>query len=510
MIFYFVFCSYQSYGIINILLIDIGIKKNLTQIVQTIHECCGENKITQASLKILDRTMINELIKDIGNRAIFLDYWTKNICVIPKKSANGIGIRINYLYPNLDEAPDITQKNANGAFAKQYSFRSIDEILKENTEGQRILDFFAARKKLFNRHRNKLCHLLLEEAERNKLRVDNDVSQLLAKRIVNRFDGEVETTYFKSPVKKRDSTKNKSEPASGKLISIRNNRTTRGTTHKKTLEDAEHSNENEDPQTQSRVLEHWLTSSPLRLEEILSLNTDDLFEIFQEWSLYKHPSGSELIRIDFKCGKFSNANLAYELWMQFIALLREHADLNKKDNVLYQYLRLIDSTDEEITQDARVAASLMALSHFLPPKFSKKYDKESGYKPSVQSAKETMVRMPTISGDLSSARTEVIQQAAKMREKVQPYIIIVGELKAINDIFVNVDDTLYQVSSVLEAIEICFKAFFVFNLEFPYDSEHLRLLFQRGIYDITTDHDVDYPFLSHILDKLPKLTDANA
>ncbi|KAJ8669417.1 hypothetical protein QAD02_000676 [Eretmocerus hayati] len=325
--------------------------------LETLIDTFKRNKITQASLKILDRTMINELIKDIGNRAIFLDYWTKNICVIPKKSANGIG------------APDTTQKNANGAFAKQYSFRSIDEILKENTERQRILDFFATRKKFFNRHRNKLCHLLW---------VDNDVSQFLAKRIVNCFHGEVQTTYFKSPVKKRDSTENKSEPASGKLISIRNNRTTRGITHKETVEDAEHSKGNENPQTQSRVpkirfaknwvknnqapcktvLEHWLTSSPLRLEEILSLNTDDLFEMFQEWSLYKHPSGSELIRIDFKCGKFSNANSTYELWMQFIALLHQHADLNKKDNVLYQYWRLIDSTDEEITQGIPIAMKI--------------------------------------------------------------------------------------------------------------------------------------------------------
>ncbi|KAJ8674205.1 hypothetical protein QAD02_014671 [Eretmocerus hayati] len=483
-----------------------------------------KNNITQASLKMLDRTMIDELIKDIGYRAVFLDYWSKNICVTPKNPVNR----------NTNNA---TQKIPNECSAKHYTFRSIDEILNENTEGKRVLDFYTSCKKLKNKHRNRLCHSLLEEAEKNNLRVDNDVAHFLAVKVVQRFNGEVLETYFKAPVKKCNSTKNKSEPAAGKLITIRNNRKTRETSHQKTLKnDKGHHKENENQPISNNavkivvtekirianewlsnnqapwktVLEHWETGSPLRLEEILALDSDDLSEIFAKWELYKHPSGSELIKIDFKYGKFSKIVITYDLWMEFITIVRQHADLNESDNILYEYLKLVDSTDEETGQGEKVAASLMALAHLVPPKFSKKFTRKEGYKPSVRSAKGTMVQNVSISGDLSRVRAEVVEQAAKRREKIQPYIIIVGELEAISDIYVNVDNVLYQVSSVLEAIDICFKVFFVFHLQFPYDSQHLWLMIQRGVYGITTDYDSEFPFMSHILDKLIKPTDASA
>lgn len=67
-----------------------------------------------------------------------------------------------------------------------------------------------------------------------------------------------------------------------------------------------------------------------------------------------------------------------------------------------------------------------------------------------------------------------------------------------SDIFISVDNTLYKVSSALKAIDLCFKIFQIFDVEYPIESAHIWLLLQRVLYDYKS-----------ILDKMtPNITKA--
>lgn len=88
---------------------------------------------------------------------------------------------------------------------------------------------------------------------------------------------------------------------------------------------------------------------------------------------------------------------------------------------------------------------------------------------------------------------------------LQPYIIFVGAIDSIKEIYVSLDDVLYTVSDIIEAIDICFKSFHVFQLNYPISSAHLWILIQRGIYDFTTKWDSVFTNIEFILNKLKNL-----
>lgn len=76
--------------------------------------------------------------------------------------------------------------------------------------------------------------------------------------------------------------------------------------------------------------------------------------------------------------------------------------------------------------------------------------------------------------DITKVQEEKRKAAADLGITLQPFIIAVGLSKAdISDIFISVDDTLYKVLSALKAIDLCFKIFQVFDVEYPIESTHI-------------------------------------
>lgn len=76
------------------------------------------------------------------------------------------------------------------------------------------------------------------------------------------------------------------------------------------------------------------------------------------------------------------------------------------------------------------------------------------------------------------------QEAIESQETLQPFMILLGPLKNISAIYVIVDLIKYQVDSVLEALDLTFKIFFVSHCEFPSASCHIWLFLQKTCYDI--------------------------
>ena len=88
-------------------------------------------------------------------------------------------------------------------------------------------------------------------------------------------------------------------------------------------------------------------------------------------------------------------------------------------------------------------------------------------------------------------------------KSVQPYIIVTGPSSTeLNHFYISVDQVLYELSSVMEAVNICFKTFHVFCLEYPLESEHMWLIFQKGLFGFKTKYDSNFAHAETIIHAL--------
>jgi len=92
---------------------------------------------------------------------------------------------------------------------------------------------------------------------------------------------------------------------------------------------------------------------------------------------------------------------------------------------------------------------------------------------------------------------------SQMNLTMQPFIIVVGlEITSIDKIYVRLDKTMYEIPSVLKAVDVLFKIFITFNACYSKECENFWYLIQWSIYEIYTSSDQKIPFVCNILNKL--------
>lgn len=85
---------------------------------------------------------------------------------------------------------------------------------------------------------------------------------------------------------------------------------------------------------------------------------------------------------------------------------------------------------------------------------------------------------------------------------IQPFIIICGTTFKPKEIIIFFDCIKYKMFSFISAIDICFKIFHIFNLEYPVESYTVWLFIQKYFYDINTKYDKACHTLGQILSDL--------
>lgn len=76
------------------------------------------------------------------------------------------------------------------------------------------------------------------------------------------------------------------------------------------------------------------------------------------------------------------------------------------------------------------------------------------------------------------------------KKPIQPVIIIVGTILEPKDIVVYFDGVKYYINTYIEAIDISFKIFNIFNLQYPIASNLVGSFIQKYFYKIITKYDV--------------------
>lgn len=85
---------------------------------------------------------------------------------------------------------------------------------------------------------------------------------------------------------------------------------------------------------------------------------------------------------------------------------------------------------------------------------------------------------------------------------IQPFILICGTPYKPKEIIVFFDFIKYKLFSIVSAIDVCFKIFHIFNLEYPVQSSIVWLFIQKYFYMLNTKYDKAYDTLGQILSDL--------
>lgn len=79
-----------------------------------------------------------------------------------------------------------------------------------------------------------------------------------------------------------------------------------------------------------------------------------------------------------------------------------------------------------------------------------------------------------------------ILKIASLKLSNQPFIVVVGTLHNIKEIMIRIDDNTYKVKSIIEAIDLLFKIFYVMNVEYPFACRSTWTFIQEFFYKIPT------------------------
>lgn len=83
----------------------------------------------------------------------------------------------------------------------------------------------------------------------------------------------------------------------------------------------------------------------------------------------------------------------------------------------------------------------------------------------------------------------------------QPQVLVLGASMLAEDCayYCIIDDTIYQLDGLLKAVDVCFKTFFVYNIEYPVPCRSVWTFIQRAIYGIQTPFDALSPRVIDIM-----------
>lgn len=101
---------------------------------------------------------------------------------------------------------------------------------------------------------------------------------------------------------------------------------------------------------------------------------------------------------------------------------------------------------------------------------------------SVSDSQEGFALIAT-SNEEMEAKIKLLQL---QKRSIQPRLLIIGDIYDIKSISIYFDKLKFPSLTILEAFDNLFKLFFVFNLEFPQESEVFYNFVQSVLYDMPT------------------------
>ncbi|KAK4876673.1 hypothetical protein RN001_009179 [Aquatica leii] len=192
-------------------------------------------------------------------------------------------------------------------------------------------------------------------------------------------------------------------------------------------------------------------------------------EIMEKLPFYKNPSGFRLIDIDFQAsfrrdGLLTNWENIFNKLLLFLTTENHIKDRNVKSTLV----KMIKNNT--ISENGRNAALIWALhGYFVPTNGVIRKDatgKKSIIKFTIKDSQESVIFMG------GQEVGDQINHLKRTKLSLQPSIYYVGDsIFDIRDIFINFDNIRFQFTNIIRSLDICFKIIYLFDMQFPTESE---------------------------------------
>ncbi|XP_037820789.1 uncharacterized protein LOC119609869 isoform X1 [Lucilia sericata] len=412
-----------------------------------------DERITIEVLKILSPIPIAKLFSDlpVGDQAIFetnLKKWMQSL------ETSDV---------DLSTSTNVTQK----------IICSVKEILKTTYNGQEIYAFYKKNGKLYDEQRNLLISTITKYIESHGIDCSLSECTELEKEICSLFPTEEMEFYTNG---KRGNKLANHKRVAKDTFKCKNQ------IPDKIENDVEDNYDlilmylRDEKTTAEDFCLYWKQCAPLRFKQMK--DSKKTSEILKLWPEFKKPSAWQLIDVDFKI-KFPNAKNLFERWSQLgdkmLTLLKQKVS----SAFVSQKLLELDAHNEE----SKTFAVLWYLHYIFPPNQKVNTD-PSGSKIRKKFSIADSQNGFAILADSSQELETKIKLLQLQNRCIQPKLLIVGQFPSIKSINIYLDNIRYPFCNILKAFDILFKLFFVFNLQYPEESELFYNFIQNCFYDI--------------------------
>ncbi|KAB0790100.1 hypothetical protein PPYR_15581 [Photinus pyralis] len=382
---------------------------------------------------------------------------------------------------------------------------NLKELLLSNALGRVLLLKGQKNKKLTFADRNCLSEIIISYFLNKNIKLDNSSISCLAEKIVEVFSDEKRETYYVSPITKRRSLTNKPITAKGKLIDKYRNRTY---ALKKALGITKPTEQPHDIEIPSReavdsqiwlkhnveprdeVLVHWTNSFNIRANRTALSSIENFFT---DWPILETQWAPDLVDYDFR-QMFQVDIDIQEAFLTFFDRLLEA----KRKQLSAIDATLLELLNTEITQDSKNAIKIHLISSLIPPRSSTRI-KRQVWKPSSKEARDGLLLHVLTPADLSDAKQKRTDYYYNKGLTIQPYMVLVGPtLGNVSSFYVVVDNHTYKLSSVLSALDFCFKVHHVLDAQYSFECRHLWYVIQWYVYNLKTKNDLKIPYVQNI------------
>ncbi|CAH1176704.1 unnamed protein product [Phaedon cochleariae] len=490
-------------------------------------EVFQDNEITIEILPKLTDSYIKELIPNIGMRVRFMENFKKyfgnaepsfyqnntldNIDIsfsdILSESNSTASVSTNIssevLIPIENREISLHSREQLDSYRIVFPEFDLRTLLITSPLGNSVLTFYDANKILDNTRRNRMVDIIMKHMFKYHVthRLKHEDYNIITAKIITLFLTEATQTYYIPSVKKKDSFNRNSIAARGKLVDKARNLVHRSgvSTRKRKIGSSSEvpakitTFTEEDVESQrflrtrsepwEEIVQHWNKTFHLRRSE--SERSLSLF--LTKWPILEDPRADTLIDCDFD-RLFPNRGLHFfGNWHNFF----DGVIVARKGSNRYDEIEEI--LEEDVNENCKLAVHLLNIAKLVPPKGRKSIGKGKFWKFTVQECTDSIICHAKNPSDIPEI-VEVQKKSALAKSvMVQPYLIVEGhDVRDIKNIYIVIDSVRYHFASLTKAFDVCFKAFHVFNAEYPPQSEHIWQLIAHIIYKLPLEKTTSY------------------
>ncbi|XP_031329430.1 uncharacterized protein LOC116179317 [Photinus pyralis] len=242
------------------------------------------------------------------------------------------------------------------------------------------------------------------------------------------------------------------------------------------------------------VQEHWKKSHSFRFATNITSGIS-IFDYFEKFIALKLPTGILLLEDDFNRLHPDKKDKLFEHWTNIseaiiVLAKRKNCPLIKQ---LIESINNLDSASYRVKEHL----SLLLFPLIFPNIYRKIKGKQTPNFSKIE-IKDSFILHIKEEADYAQILEAREQKCVRLKLTEQPSAIIVGDIEQPIKYLVKINAHVYEVESLLKALDLCFKACFALNAKYPVESQQCFTYIQKHIYGIHTEFDVNFVAVSSV------------